>query len=306
MNSVSPEDPASLRLQAMLAEYQMLRQESLEAISNRLTVMSFTFAALSVLVAGLLTAKTDALTGAIALVFLPQLSKAALLIWLGEYARSQRAGRFIAQLERRINAHVGEDAVTWETHLATRPPGAPTDVHMSFPYVAVVVILLGVGYAGAILGAYFVYHGLHRELSDGSAVLVLGGLADLVIIFEAWFLRFFFREWRKAAVGQAVTKPRRLMIPISLVLASTAAAVALYLTHVDATNAKTRPLPGQCPVTRHPVVPAPEPPHQRLRPGDRRHAPWHGRECATLSHNGYRRPRSAQPNGSGRRRRQGG
>jgi hypothetical protein len=227
-----PSDP---RLEAMLAEYQTLRQESLQAISNRLTVMSFTFAALSVLVAGVLSSKVDALTGAVALVFLPQLSKAALMIWLGEYARSQRAGRYLAELETRVNTHVGQQVVGWESRLATG------SVHMAFPYRSVAVLLLGVGYTGAVLGIYFLYERLHSALPGGGAVLFLGGIADLVVVLESWFLQYFFQEWRYARTGQQSVGRRKWGLTLLAVVLATAATVILFFAGVDASGADGHP-----------------------------------------------------------------
>ena len=78
-------------VEAMLAEYGTLRQESLEAVGHRMTVMSFTFAAVGVIIGGLLTRKvSDAVAGLIAVLFVPQVSKAALLIWLGKVLLGQR------------------------------------------------------------------------------------------------------------------------------------------------------------------------------------------------------------------------
>ena len=80
----------SLLVEAMLAEYRSVRQESLEAVGHRMTVMSFTFAAVGVVIGGLLARRvSDVLAGLIAILFVPQVSKAALLIWLGEYDRTE-------------------------------------------------------------------------------------------------------------------------------------------------------------------------------------------------------------------------
>jgi hypothetical protein len=96
-----------LQLQAALAEYSSLRQESMTAITNRITIANFTFGALAVILAGLLAqSRPGPVIGWVAILFVPQVSKTGLLIWLGEYDRSQRAGKWIADLEVWIDQEV--------------------------------------------------------------------------------------------------------------------------------------------------------------------------------------------------------
>ncbi|AZM87541.1 hypothetical protein [Streptomyces sp. W1SF4] len=81
--------------------------------------MNFAFTTLSVVIAAMLTTKVS---GAVlipaCLVFVPGAAKASLLIWLGEYHRSQRAGRGAALVESRINGLLGQrDLVGWESRL---------------------------------------------------------------------------------------------------------------------------------------------------------------------------------------------
>lgn len=195
--------PSDHRVQAMLTEYDLLRQESLAAIGHRLSILSFSFAALAVLTAGLLQRKVDdALAGVVALAFVPQFAKASLLVWLGEHARSQRAGRYLVGLERRVNAEVGGQALSWETSLAAPAPagGSPDSrrLHMKYPYVAVVVLLLGVGWAAEGLGLYLLAEGLTEHWPDRWAVVVTCLVGAAAVAAEVWFLRFFAGHWRAA------------------------------------------------------------------------------------------------------------
>ena len=129
-------------LDVLMEEYRTLRQESLDTLGHRLTVVSFTFAALSVVVAGMLTATELPawIVGAVGVVFVPQAAKAGLFIWLGEYQRSQRAGRHLAELERRVNTLLdvdGSAGLCWESALTSRGR------HMSTPYIATIAFTLG-------------------------------------------------------------------------------------------------------------------------------------------------------------------
>jgi hypothetical protein len=182
----------------MLAEYASLREESLQSISHLILVMNFTFGALSIIVAGLLTSRASSiLSGIIALFFVPQLAKAGLLIWLGEYNRAQRAGRWIRTLETRINDHLGaQSTMGWETALAGKGEGKST--HMAYPYVAVVLLVLGAGYTSSFLGVYFLIGQLVKVVEGG--VVLVGSVILLlayVLAAETFYFRFFLRKWRE-------------------------------------------------------------------------------------------------------------
>lgn len=184
-------------VEVLMEEYRTLRQESLDTLGHRLTVVSFTFAALSVVVAGMLTAPElpPWVIGAVGVVFVPQAAKAGLFIWLGEYQRSQRAGRHLAELERRINDLLDVDGATglcWESALTSRGG------HMSTPYVATIAFTLGAGWTGAALGLYFLWRsfaGAWPAPWPGVAIVVA---AVATVVWETLVVRRFVREWRAA------------------------------------------------------------------------------------------------------------
>lgn len=183
-------------LQAMLAEYASLREECLQAIGYRIAVMNFTFGALAIVLAALLTSDMPPFAiGFISVVFIPIAAKAGLLIWFGEYNRSQRAGRWIGGLEKRINERVGvEGCVGWETSLGS---GAGSR-HMGHPYIATVLFMLVTGYAGSLLGLYYLAVGFSSILSAPATVAVILVIACVIAAIEVSFLRFFRREWQTA------------------------------------------------------------------------------------------------------------
>lgn len=182
--------PAQHALTALLAEHASLRQESIQAIANRIAVMNFTFGALAVVIAALLAGQVDrTIAGLIALLFVPQMAKAGLLIWLGEYHRSMRAGAWLARIEAQVNRLVGEpNTLTWETSLISRSS------HMDFPYVATAAFILGAGYLGSLLGVLYV----SLAIPSGTPARIAGGAALLayVAVIETVFARFFWRRWR--------------------------------------------------------------------------------------------------------------
>ena len=179
----------------MLAEYETLRDEVLGAISHRVAVMNFVFAALTVLLAGLLTRNIgDAIAAAVAILAVPQFAHAGLLIWLGEYRRSQRASLWLSRLERRINQEVGSKAMGWEGR--SQDPAASDFEHMAFPYVATVALLVGVAYAGLAIGGFLLVE-WWKEHSDVHLWIPLAGLGIYSLFTEAAFLWFFASRWRE-------------------------------------------------------------------------------------------------------------
>ena len=191
-------DDKELQLQALLSEYSSLREESMAAIEHRMTATNFTFAAMAVIIAALLTSHTDPRVVVVFLgVGLPQLAKAGLLIWLGEYERSQRAGRHLCQVEAAINARVGDEVLTWERGLSS------TRIHMGYPYRAVVVLLLGTGWLAAVTAvalAWWVPSG--GDLAFGSRWWSAPALVTLVV-GEAWFFMRFWGFWVRAKTGSS-------------------------------------------------------------------------------------------------------
>lgn len=177
-----------LQLKALLEEYSSLRRESLSAIGYRVQILAFTFASLAVVVAGLLTRNLpDVLTGIISLIVVPQIAKASVLMWLGEYHRSVRAGRYLRKVEEKINQIVGSNTLGWETTLATG-----TD-RMSYPYVSVVSLLLGIGYVASVFGIFLLSFNSKGSLRP--SVLVV--LVICSALWEAISLAYLFFKWDK-------------------------------------------------------------------------------------------------------------
>lgn len=185
-----PADPAALT--ALLAEYNSLRAESLQAISNRIQIMNFAFTSLAVVTAAMLT--SDLARGILipaALVFVPGAAKASLLIWLGEYHRSQRAGQGVAAVERRINGLLGEGEVLgWESRLVS------SGTHMGYPYIATAVFILSTGVLAESLGGYFLAEYLGPDLTLRDELALGGAVFLYAVVSETLFLRFFLRRWR--------------------------------------------------------------------------------------------------------------
>jgi hypothetical protein len=122
----------------MLKEYDTVRQEALTALTVRTAILGFGLAT----VAGVFTAAVSILTrdsaqyktlasGLLVLV-IPSVTLSVLCLWWGEYRRMQRAGKFLVELESRINKEEKRDLLGWEHQL----------VHLTFPYLATFALLL--------------------------------------------------------------------------------------------------------------------------------------------------------------------
>ena len=137
-------------VEILLEEYKTLRQESLTAMNNRNRVLSFGLAAIGAIVTGGVYAyKVDdnsLISNLTLIIVIPAITSFILLIWLGEYERMQRAGKFLARLEGRINKEAREILLTWETQLRE------DQSHMKYPYYATVLLLIGISGISLVCG----------------------------------------------------------------------------------------------------------------------------------------------------------
>lgn len=138
------------RVEILLAEYKTLRQESLNAMNNRNRILSFGLATIGAILAGSIVAYTNNTHSPVSrfalIVMVPVISSFVLLMWFGEYKRMQRAGKFLSELEKRINKVARERLLTWETHLRKN------QLHMKYPYYATVALLLMISLFSLVLG----------------------------------------------------------------------------------------------------------------------------------------------------------
>jgi len=131
----------------LFKEYDTLRQEAITTITVRNAILGFgvpTVATLFVATAHILRGTQDRytfLSSILLMVVVPLVAFGILALWWGEYVRMQRAGRFLARLEKRINV---------EVHRVSGKPGKPRRLlrwerslkHMRLPYLAGIALLL--------------------------------------------------------------------------------------------------------------------------------------------------------------------
>jgi hypothetical protein len=186
-------------IDVMSEEYRTLREESLAGISARHQIVTVALGALSVIIAGLVAEKAHALVVFLtAYILVPWLCKAFLLMWLGEYGRSVRAGGALRSLERRINGTAGRDLLTWENKLSA------SKSHMSVPYSAVILVFALSSQLSALIGITFacIYAATHPvvmlQLGDTQYLewnlepFEAAAFTAIALLLVAGLLEFFF------------------------------------------------------------------------------------------------------------------
>ena len=189
---VAPRDEkVPVAIEVLLREYESLRRESLQAINNRILIMNFAFTSLAVVTAAILSSSVArGVLVPICLLFIPVSAKASLLIWLGEYSRSQRAGQGVARIEKRINDQLKDPTLlTWESGLAS------SGTHMAFPYSATAAYMLSIGVLGLGLGIFYLAE-LVIHLDAFAAGAIIAASVVYALSLEILFFRFFLRRWR--------------------------------------------------------------------------------------------------------------
>jgi len=137
-------------IEIMLKEYETLRQESMNAMNNGNRILSFGLAAISAIFTSSIfaytTGKYSLIPSLAFILVIPAISIFILFMWLGEYERMQRAGKFLVKLELKINKEASKELLTWETHLRK------SQSHMKYPYNATVLLLIGISGISLVLG----------------------------------------------------------------------------------------------------------------------------------------------------------
>ncbi len=179
-------------INALLEEYKTLRDESLQAINNQLSVLKMGTGAIGLLIAAgfSLWESEIKLAVLIFITFLPLVSYLSLIIWIGEFERMIRVSRFLAGLEKRISNAVGKDnLLSWESRLWTKNDKSKTP-QMTINYLSIISMFYLVSGVSIYIGFIKVFE--MKEHEDYSqlfiiclsfsvlvSVLVLGHLAIL-------------------------------------------------------------------------------------------------------------------------------
>lgn len=111
-------------LSALLAEYNSLRQESLETIKNRIQILTLGIGVIGAQIVGAIgienPTKNKLLVVSLFSFAIPVTAAYILLLWVSEAIRSHRIGYYLAsECEARINRLLGSLVLSWEAFLWT-------------------------------------------------------------------------------------------------------------------------------------------------------------------------------------------
>jgi hypothetical protein len=117
-------DEDTAELQALLAEYTSLRQESMNTINNRTQILVLGLAAIAA-IAGASISSSSLTSNSILRIgvfsgAIPLVCVFVFFVWMSEAVRSHRVGQFLASaVEAAINAKLGRLVMSWEAGLWT-------------------------------------------------------------------------------------------------------------------------------------------------------------------------------------------
>jgi len=157
-------------LDILMKEYDSLRQESLIAIQSRTSVLSFGLATLGAIFAVAVTTIENGqlayLTSVTLILVVPLIAAGVASIWFGEHHRMHRAGRFIGELEQRVNNMAGAELLSWEGSLRVRKS------HMLAPYSHSVTLIAILGVFGMGIGLWLVTWPIGMKIAVASVQAV--------------------------------------------------------------------------------------------------------------------------------------
>lgn len=154
-NTISEKD----WLPIILEEYKSLREESLDAGNNAQSVIKFGMTAVSfVVAAGINVWSLNPLPTLVFLIFIPLLCYLILTIWVGEFARRMRAGKFIIDhIEKKVNIICDNSnlpkALYWETYVREKNENGKNRLFVWNRY-AIIFIFLGIALVSILIGNY--------------------------------------------------------------------------------------------------------------------------------------------------------
>ncbi|HEV2863338.1 MAG TPA: hypothetical protein VGX48_20150 [Pyrinomonadaceae bacterium] len=156
-------------IEIALKEYEAIRQEILTSMNNRVSILSFGVAAIGAIFTASIAVFTSdrVLSGLMLTVAVPAIDSFILFMWLGEYQRMQRAGKFLVVLEGKINEMASATLLTWETTLRARRS------HMNYPYNITALLLVVISIISIYLGLVTLPLSLLLKWTIGIAGLVL-------------------------------------------------------------------------------------------------------------------------------------
>ena len=177
----------------VLEEYKTLRAESLTAMKNQQSILSFGTAAFGIMIAGGFNSWDKSFfPGIMFLVFCPIICHIVLVIWMGELTRMMRAGFYLTLIEKRINEAFKDkpDLLNWENWLRTQTKDGKTP-QLKWNYFAIIGYFFALSIASLVIGNY------QMVISNNVSPVIIG-LIDLIEILSFFVIFvYLYRQQQK-------------------------------------------------------------------------------------------------------------
>jgi hypothetical protein len=179
-------------LSIAIEEYKTLRNESLLSMQTQQSTLRAGTAAVSVIIASgfSLWDSIELLSEIIFLAFVPIICYLVLTIWMGEVLRMMRAGKYLSDLENKINKKLKEkpEALIWENSLRKKDAKTKTP-QMLFNYLCIIGLFFTLAIGSVIIGNYKIWAKISHLQK-----LIINIPESLLFIF--FFARTLIQGWK--------------------------------------------------------------------------------------------------------------
>jgi hypothetical protein len=195
------------RLGFLIDDYKQLREESLQSMRNRSSILTFGLGVIGVIFHAATSAfSIKTFEGYLLCLFifniaLPVLSLLILALWMGEAARMSRIGIYLKERELLINliaervfpdncykltrySHFNK-LIYWENYLREDFDKKKTR-QLIYPYYAVIMIFVGISITSIILAYLFPMVLLKYSIKKRLTFLILSFILEAAIVFYLW------------------------------------------------------------------------------------------------------------------------
>lgn len=205
---VTEQAAAEAWLSSVFEEYRALRQEVLTALQTHLSTLRYGITAASVLTGLAVQLKESYLGAVIALVVVPLVIVFAAVTWMGEFERMARAGRFIAELEIRVNGHFPlcgrAPPLQWETWLREGDPDTSRQARARHRYFAILMVFIALDVIAVGIGLTEAAHQLHGARAEKWLAMFAASLFNVIVISGlVLYFRTSYARLREYAVSPA-------------------------------------------------------------------------------------------------------
>jgi Zn-dependent protease with chaperone function len=211
-------DPGSLspELTLLIEEYRSVREEELIAVQGQVTTLRYGIAACVVLIGFAAQQHGDRYLGwAVALALVPLVVLFSAVIWMGEYERGARSGRYVAGLEARVNARLGprsDRPLRWEGWLREGGNAPSRLVGGHHRYLAIACVFIGFQVASVVMGLHFYWHKHSHDPSRHWLVPTAVTVNTTILLMLLGYFRSAYERFREYTTEPEERRTVRLRV----------------------------------------------------------------------------------------------